>query len=195
MQALSALTELDAVNIMLSTIGESPVSSLSASESTVDVSLSRQILREVTIQVQETGWHFNSEVSWPMTPTADTGEIQIPANCVQMDSSGADAMLDVAVRGTRLYNRTARTFTFTKAITVDMILLLDFTDIPQAARHYITIRAARVFQQRMVGSDTLGAFTEKDELRARAALKKLDANTADYNILTGSWSVARILTR
>ena len=195
MQALSALTELDAVNIMLSTIGESPVSSLSASESTVDVSLSRQILREVTIQVQETGWHFNSEVNWPMTPTADTGEIQIPANCVQMDSSGADAMLDVAVRGTRLYNRTARTFTFTKAITVDMILLLDFTDIPQAARHYITIRAARVFQQRMVGSDTLGAFTEKDELRARAALKKLDANTADYNILTGSWSVARILTR
>ena len=180
---------------MLSTIGESPVSSLSASESTVDVSLSRQILREVTIQVQETGWHFNSEVNWPMTPTADTGEIQIPANCVQMDSSGADAMLDVAVRGTRLYNRTARTFTFTKAITVDMILLLDFTDIPQAARHYTTIRAARVFQQRMVGSDTLGAFTEKDELRARAALKKLDANTADYNILTGSWSVARILTR
>lgn len=195
MQTLSALTELDSINIMLSTIGESPVSSLSADESTVDVSLARQILREVTIQVQETGWHFNTEVNWLMAPTAITGEILIPANCVQIDTSGPDASLDVAMRGSRLYDRVAHSYSFTKPIAVDMILLLDFTDIPQAARHYITIRAARVLQQRMVGSDQLGAFTEKDELRARAALKKLDANTADYNILKDSWSVARVLTR
>jgi hypothetical protein len=194
MQTLSPLTELDAVNIMLSTIGESPVSSLAADASTVDVSLARQILREVTIQVQETGWHFNTEIGWVMAPTAE-GEILIPANCVQIDSSGTSAALDVAMRGNRLYDRVNHTFVFTTSVTVDMIILLDFSEIPQAARHYTTIRAARVFQQRIVGSDALSSYTEKDELRARAALKKLDSNTADYNILSGSWSVARVLTR
>ena len=189
------MTELDAVNIMLSTIGESPVSSLSAEQSTVDVALSRQILREVAIQVQETGWHFNTEIKWQLSPTADTQEIIVPANCVQIDTSGPDVNVDVTMRGNRLYDKVNHTFSFTKALCVDMILLLDFTDIPQAARHYISIRAARVFQQRMVGSDTLGGFTLRDEALARAALKKLDSNTADYNILSGSWSVARVLTR
>lgn len=195
MQTLSPLTELDAVNIMLSTIGESPISSLSADQSTVDVSLSRQILREVTTQVLESGWQFNTEINWVMQPTSDTGEIFIPANCIQIDTSGPDINVDVAQRGNRLYDRINHTFSFTKSLTVDMIILLDFSDLPQAARHYITIRASRVFQQRMVGSDSLGAVTEKDEMRARAALKKLDANNADYNILSGSWSVARTLAR
>lgn len=195
MQTLSSMTELEAVNIMLTTIGESPVNSLSGSESTVDVALATQILREVTVQVQETGWQFNTELNWVMPPVAGTGEIYIPANCVQIDSSGPDANLDVAMRGNRLYDRTGHTFSFTKPVTVDMVLLLDFLEIPQAARHYISIRASRVFQQRMVGSDTLAAFTAKDELIARSALKKLDSNNADYNILSGSWSVARTLSR
>lgn len=194
MQTLSALTELDSVNIMLSTIGESPVSSLTGSETTVDVSLARQILRETTVQVQATGWHFNTEKEWLM-PVGVNGTIAIPANCVQIDSSGKDTHLDVAQRGGRLYNKTAHTNVFTNSVCVDMILLLDFTDLPQVARNYIAIRAARVFQQRMVGADSLSAYTEKDEAKALAALKRLDSNNADYNILTGSWSVARILTR
>lgn len=194
MQALAALTELDSVNIMLSTIGESPVSSLSSSETTVDVSLARQILREITIQVQATGWHFNTEKEWLLPPNTE-GIISIPANCVQIDSSGKDASLDVAQRGGQLYSRTAHTNIFTDSVCVDMIILLEFTDLPQAARNYIAIRAARVFQQRMIGSESLAAYTDRDEAKARAALKKLDANNADYNILTDSWSVARVLAR
>ena len=143
----------------------------------------------------EEGWHFNTEIDWKLIPSSDTGEIFIPANCIQVDTSGASTLTDVAARGNRLYDRVNHTYTFTAPITVQMVILLDFTDLPQAARHYISIRAARVFQQRMVGSETLGGFTEKDEARARASVRKLDANTADYNILTGSWSVARVLQR
>jgi hypothetical protein len=195
MQTLAPLTELESINIMLSTIGESPISSLSADQSTVDVGIAQSVLREVSVQVQEEGWQFNTEINWVMSPVQGTGEIQIPLNCIQIDTVGPDVHVDVAMRGQRLYDRLNHTFAFTKSLTVDMIILLEFTDMPQAARHYITVRAARVFQQRVVGSDTLGSFTEKDELRARAALKKLDSNNADYNILSGSWSVARILTR
>ena len=195
MQTPAPLTELEAINIMLSTIGEAPVSSLSADQSTVDVGIAQSVLREVSIQVQEEGWQFNTEINWPLTPVTGSGEIQIPANCIQIDTVGVDRDVDVAQRGQRLYDRINHTFAFTKPLTVDMVLLLDFTDLPQAARHYINVRAARVFQQRVVGSDTLGSFTKLDEALARAALKKLDSNNADYNILSGSWSVARTLTR
>lgn len=195
MQTLAPLTELEAINIMLSTIGESPINSLSASQTTVDVGIAQSVLREVSIQVLEEGWQFNTEINWVLPLVAGTGELQIPLNCIQIDTVGNDVNVDVAMRGQRLYDRTNHTFVFEKSLTVDMVILLDFMDMPQAARHYITVRSARVFQQRVVGSDTLGAFTKLDEALARAALKKLDSNNADYNILSGSWSVARVLTR
>lgn len=195
MQTLVPTTELEAVNIMLGTIGESPVSSLSNEESMVDVAMARQTLRETARLVQTSGWHFNSEVNWPMVPSADTSEIFIPANCIQLDASGSSTGCDVVARGTRLYDREKRSYKFTGTLTVDMVILLPFDDMPEACRYYVAVRAARVFQQRMVGSDSLATFSERDELRALAAFKKMDANNADYNILSGSWSVARILRR
>lgn len=194
MQDLGNTTELDSVNIMLSDIGESPISSLTAEQNSVDVVVALQILREITIQVQKTGWHFNTEVQWELSPSA-SGEIFVPSNCVQMDTSGNSASFDLTVRGGRVYDRLNHTYLFTGSITVDMVVLLPFDQIPEAARHYITIRAARVFQQRVLGSVILGSFTQRDEAVARAGLHKMDANTADYNILSGSWSVARVLQR
>jgi len=194
MQAPSALTELDAVNIMLSTIGEAPVSSLAKDQSTVDLAMSRQVLREISLVVLTEGWHFNTEVKLVMTP-AMSGEILVPLNCLQVDTTGPSAGIDVALRGARLYDRLNHTYLFSVPVTVDMVVLLAFDEMPQAARHYIAIRAARVFQQRMVGSEALAGLTERDEVRAKAVLKRFDANTGDYNILSGSWSVARTLAR
>ena len=101
----------------------------------------------------------------------------------------------MAIRGNRLYDRNGKTYTFTEPLKADLTTLLEFSDLPQAARHYITIRAARVFQQRVVGSDTLGNFTEKDEARALRAMRRYEARTADYNILTSNYSVMRTIDR
>lgn len=193
--ALTLTSELDAVNIMLGTIGESPISSLDASTGVADAVIARQVLSEVAVQVQEEGWHFNVEENFVLTPSTDTGNVYLPANCLEADTTGDDRLMDVAMRGRRLYDRTNHTFVFTKSIKANLVLMLEFDDLPQAARHYITVRAARVFQQRVVGSDTLGTFTERDEVRARAALKRFEAKTADYNILTSNYSVMRVLDR
>jgi len=193
--ALTLTSELDAVNIMLGTIGESPISSLDASTGVADAVIARQILSEIAVQVQEEGWHFNVEENFVLTPSTDTGNIFLPANCLEADSTGDDKLLDLAMRGRRLYDRTNHTFVFTKSIKANLVLMLEFDDLPQAARHYITVRAARVFQQRVVGSELLGTFTERDELMARAALKRFEAKTADYNILTSNYSVMRVLDR
>ena len=188
-------TELEAINIMLSTIGEAPVNSLYEVHGVVDAVVTKSVLKEVSTAVQEEGWHFNIEKNFTLTPDFVNKEITIPSDCIQCDASGQDSERDVCVRGTRLYDRGNHTYIFDCPVTVDMVLVLPFEELPQAARHYITIRAARVYQQRVVGSETLGNFTEKDEVRARVGLRKFEADTADYNILKGNWSVTRILDR
>lgn len=192
--ALTRTTELDAVNVMLGTIGESPINSLDASSGVADASIARQILKEVAVQVQEEGWHFNTETNFTLTPT-NTGEIFVSPNMIEVDTMDDDREVDVAIRGNRLYDRTNQTYSFSKTLKCRVVLLLEFDELPQAARHYVMIRAARVFQQRVLGSETLNGFTENDESRARLSLKRYDAQTADYNILTGNYGVMRIIDR
>jgi hypothetical protein len=194
--ALSMTSELDAVNIMLGTIGESPINSLDAATGVVDAVTARAILSEVSVQVQEEGWHFNTEYEFILTPSLDTKEIYIPANTIEVDASEYDRNnIDVAIRGNRLYDRKNKTFQFQQDIKADLTILLEFNELPQAARHYITVRAARVFQQRVIGSDTLGSFTERDEARALRSMRRYESKTADYNILTGNYSVMRTIDR
>lgn len=190
---LQKTTELDAINIMLGTIGESPINSLESASGVSDAVIARQILNEVLIQTQEEGWHFNVESNFVLEPAYPSKEIFVPSNCIEVDAE--DILIDVAIRGNRLYDRINHTFAFEKSLKCNIVLLLPFEDLPQAARHYVTVRAARVFQQRVVGSQLLGAFSEKDELRARVSLRRYDTKTADYNILTGNYSVMRVLDR
>lgn len=192
--ALSMTTELDAVNIMLGTIGESPINSLDAATGVVDAVTARSILAEVSVQVQEEGWHFNTDYEFDLTPAND-GFIYVPGNAIEVDSSPYSRDYDVAIRGNRLYDRTNKTYTFTEPLKADLTILLEFNELPQAARHYITVRAARVFQNRVVGSQILQAFTAQDEALALRAMKRYEARTADYNILTSNYGVMRTIDR
>ena len=192
--ALSMTTELDAVNIMLGTIGESPINSLDAATGVVDAVTARSILAEVSVQVQEEGWHFNTDYEFDLTPDT-SGFIYVPSNAIEVDTSPYSRDYDVAIRGNKLYDRGNKTYVFTQPLKADLTILLEFNELPQAARHYITIRAARVFQQRVVGSDTLNGFTQQDEARALRAMRRYEARTADYNILTSNYSVMRVIDR
>ena len=192
--ALTMTTELDAVNIMLGTIGESPINSLDAATGVVDAVTARSILSEVSVQVQEEGWHFNTDYEFVLTPATD-GFIYIPGNAIEVDTSAYSRDYDVAIRGNRLYDRGNRTYTFTEDLKCDLTILLEFNELPQAARHYITVRSARVFQERVVGSQILSGFTQQDEARALRAMRRYEAKTADYNILTSNYTVMRAIDR
>jgi hypothetical protein len=192
---LTPTTELEAINTILSVIGESPISSTSEISSVADAVTAQSILSEVSRQVQTKGWHFNTDKEITLSPDTYSGEIIVPTNCLRVDSSGADREVDVVHRGTKLYDRTKHTYKIAKQIVVDMVVLLPFTELPQAARHYITIKAARVFQSRTVGSEALYQFTAADERDALIDLKKAEGVTGDYNILTGNPTVFRSLRR
>jgi hypothetical protein len=102
--------------------------------------------------------------------------------------------MDITIRGNKVYNRKDHTFTFSKAISVDMVVLLEWDDLPEPARQYIVSRASREFQRRVVGSGQLDQFNADDELRLLIALQDFDGATADYNMLDGGFS-ANILWR
>jgi hypothetical protein len=185
------LTELEAVNVMLSVIGEAPVNTLEGA-ATVDVIQAKAILSQVSREVQSVGWHFNTEREYPLLPDVN-GEIILASNMVLVDAD-TEPDVDVAQRGNKLYDRKNHTFQFKKTLKAEVIYLLGFEDLPQVARQFIVIRAARIFQDRMVGSDTLHGFSAEDEKKALADLKELEGDTGDYSIFD-HWDVARTLWR
>lgn len=189
----SPTTALEAVNIMLGTIGESPVNSLE-NEQVVDAVVARDVLAEISREMQSEGWAFNIEKNYPLSRDLD-GKIEVPINCIKVDFVRPPAGMDPVLRGSRLYDRQNHTYTFKQNVKAEVILLLPFNELPESARRYATIRAARVFADRMVGSDAIHSYTEMDEARARATLVAYESDTGDANILTGDSEFARSFQR
>jgi len=191
---LAPATDLEAVNSILASIGESPVSTLEDT-GVVDAAMALRTLREVNREVQGRGWHFNMDEDYPLAPTFPEGVIEVPRNSIRTEPSDPTARLDFTVRGRKLYDKRHHTYQFKETVKVKIVTLLPFEDIPQFARNYISIRAGRIFQQNTVGSPELSSFQNVDEARALVQLKEAEAETADYNILTGNQAVAGVLIR
>ena len=177
-------THLEAVNTMLSTIGEAPVNSLTGSLPT-DASMAKNILDEVNREVQSGGWKFNT--SYKATLSRDTNNKIPVANDVMhielnplLESKSSN---DPVIRGSFLYNLAKETFIFDKDFeNVQIVHLLDFEQIPEQARRYITIRASRIFHDRTLGANALHRFSRQDELVSLSILKQSEASVADHSI-------------
>ncbi len=192
-------TELEAVNIMLSNIGESPVNTLD-DDNVVDATIAQTILKSISREVQSLGWHFNTDVGYTITKDSDN-KFPLPANTARIDTvdtatttSGTD--FDVTQRGKFLYDRKNHTYNIdTDSVSVDIVVLLDFEDLPETARRYVTMRAARIFQERHLGATELSQFNAVDEARALAAMRNDEVWQSDANMITGSATPRSIVTR
>lgn len=190
---ITTTTKLQAVNTMLATIGTAPVNTLSGTNS-ADVAMASQTLDEVSLAVQSKGWHWNTEVK-ELSPDSITGQIVVGNNVVMCDVDFPDnGDLDIVLRNTKLYDRAAQTSVFTKALRAKTITALEWEDIPQAARSYIMIRASRIFQDRVVGSEKHHSFTLRDELTALQNLRRLEGETGDHTIFD-NYDVYRVIDR
>jgi len=186
--------ELGAVNGMLSLIGMAPLNTLSGTN-TADVSAARNKLSEISVRVQSKGWWFNREYDYPLNFNVGDGEITLASTIVDVDLDTTQySDVDVVQRGTRLYDRKNRTYVFTKNLKADVTILLPFDELPEQARTYIYIRAARIFQQSTVGSTERDGFSQEDEYDALSDFRAKDMENADHNIFN-HYDVARTLDR
>ena len=177
-------THLEAINTMLSTIGEAPVNSLTGSLPT-DASMAKNILDEVNREVQSGGWKFNT--SYKATLSRDTNnKIPVANDVMHIELNPlleAKSSNDPVIRGSFLYNLAKETFIFDKDFeNVQIVHLLDFEQIPEQARRYITIRASRIFHDRTLGANALHRFSRQDELVSLSILKQSEASVADHSI-------------
>ncbi len=185
-----ASTELDAINTMLTTIGESPVNSVNAS--TADTRIAQLILQEVDRATQIKGWNWNTEKDVPLTRNG-SNQIVLSANVVRVDVSRSEyPSVEVVQRGNKLWDKKNKTFTFTADLKGEVVYLLPFTDLPEQARYYIVVRSARLFQQRMIGDSTGSAFSAEEETTAYMALNDSEDETADHNIFN-NYDVAKVI--
>ncbi len=180
----SPTTELEAVNILLSTIGEAPVNNLTSG--LVDAETAQTILNNVSRDVQSHGWNFNTE---PDTEIAadSSGNVNLPTNVVRADLAQSQRKYrssknEYVQRGAKMYDKVKHTYNIAKTLKLDVVVLLAFTDLPEVARRYITIRAARIFQERVVGSEKLSTMNRNDEAQALYALQEMEGDNGDYNI-------------
>jgi len=78
-----ASTELDAVNSILMSVGESPVNTITNVQSP-EVVIAKNTLRQVCREVLSEGWVFNTEKQYPIVLDANRHCI-IPNNVLQID--------------------------------------------------------------------------------------------------------------
>jgi len=189
-------TKLEAVNSMLSTIGEAPVNSLTSG--LVDAETAETILNEVSRSVQAHGWNFNSEPDY--TVAADTsGNVVLPTEIIRADLANSETKYrsskqEYVQRGSKMYDKIKHSFNIGKALKLDVVVLLDFEVCPEVARRYIAVKAARIFQERVVGSDSLSAMNRNDEQEALFALQEMEGDNGDYNIFD-DYGTASVLSR
>lgn len=172
-------TELQAVNAILRAIGEAPVDTLD-DQDLVDAYMAHDTLREVTREVLSMGWAINEVHEYELKPDNDN-EIPLPSTLLWLSAKGSQYGGQVVPRGKRLYNSVKGTYKFDGKVKVYAVFMLDWDEIPEPFRRFITMRAARRFAQQVLGSNTVVEFAQADESNAMIECEQMDAEMRNYS--------------
>ena len=102
-------TELSAVNSILGSIGQSPITSLDFTNQ--EISFIFNLLKESNVDVQNEGWVYNREEHVEFQPDANTGNIIVPVDILRIDITNGyqDRFFDLVKRNGKLYDKIMHT--------------------------------------------------------------------------------------
>ncbi len=186
MSTLSSLvffdTELSAVNSILGSIGQAPLSSLEFENP--ETAFVYQIFTDTVIDVLAEGWSFNSHYNLELVPDDDK-HVSIPANFLRVDSfnNQRDRTLDLIVNEGRLWDKLAQTDEFDESIYVDYVYGTEWSDIPVVFRRYIVARASVRAATQLVTNKELVTLLASQESYLRASCMEYECNQGTYSYL------------
>lgn len=183
---LTPTTELEAVNAILASIGEAPVTQID--DSFTDAYLAQQALRSIIRAEQNKGFTFNTEKEMVLTPDSN-GYIWLPENTLSFLQVEDKTIVQ---RGRRLYSTTLHSYVFTESITADLVVGLIFDELPEALRHYAATRAGRMFQNKLAPDRVVNQISADDETRAHAAWMNVEAEVGNYNANSSNALLTRL---
>ena len=179
----NATQELPAINQILSSCGQAPVTTLD--ETNPDVAIAYDTLLQVSKEVQSEGWTFNTEYHYQMVRDA-SNEIAIPNNILQikLTENSANAEFDCIRRGGKLYDRQHHTYDLSEIpgtnVECDIIWEFDWVDLPQPVQDFITGRAATLVSQRIVGDSTQYQMLQQQEAYARSRALEYETQQGQF---------------
>ena len=176
---ITPATELDAVNEIIGAIGESPVNTLE-NVMNVDVLSAQRILGNINRQQQSRGWSFNIQENYVLNPDELSYKIRWSDDFLYLKGANNEKYCK---SGDFLKDLTNNTTTFMSPISVTVILLVPFEEMPEAMRQFITAKAALTFQTRYLGDAALAQELKQDVVEAWQHLQEYEIDTNDYNLL------------
>ena len=175
------ISELDAVNSVLANIGQSPVNDLT--ENSVDIGLAVRHLSSVSRELQMRGWSFNTDSEYVLSPNPDN-KIDITDDMLAVDLDKVNyPEFDVVIRGSFLYNRYNRSYTFTADLKADITWLLAWQDLPPHAQNYIVVTSGIRLADDTEAGAASHKFGQEDQLHAWNAFKSQEIDTNDANLV------------
>ena len=181
-------TELSAVNAILGSIGQSPISGLDFANP--EVSFVYNILKECNQDVQSEGWMFNIEYHIKETVNSTDNKIVIENDVTSIDMTDAwDKTRDFVRRKDstdgiwKMYDRVNHTFEFPDDdyFYVNKVRLLAFEDIPAPFQRYIIYKASGRAAVQLVSNPGLQRMLSTFEGQSRAACLEYECQQGDHS--------------
>lgn len=175
-------TELSAVNSILGSIGQSPITSLTGGAlQNPEIGFIHNLLTETNKNVQGEGWHFNKEDHVLRSPDVN-GHFLIPADYLRYDvhEGLSDKNRDVVRKNGKLYDNVQHTDVFTGDLYFDITYLLAFQDVPPTIQRYIIARASVRAATQLVSNPDLVKLLQLEETQTKAAALEYDCEQGDH---------------
>ena len=156
----NAAQELPAINEILASVGQAPVTTLD--QTNPDVAIAYDTLLNVSREVQAEGWTFNTEEWVKFTPDNDD-QIEIPNNVIQIDLHDevddeyeAIRRVDTTDGKVKLYDKVNHTYTWdstkwSSGVRCNVVYHHDWVNLPRPIQDYIVARSAALVSSRIVG--------------------------------------------
>ena len=205
------MTKLEAVNDMLLSIGETPVQSLSSGLQ--DAAIAEAVLDKSNRQIQMKGWQANTRRNVILTKNA-SNQFALGLDTLKVDtvnprytraqntpspSGYINVMMKRSVDDSKflLYDidNDTEVWTSETSLTVDIVQLLDFANLPPALQVYIMKDAGHRYQKGLVSSQVLFEFTREDVGQAMIDAIQEDLENDDTNMFRDNKSSHNIVYR
>tara|TARA_R110002153_G_scaffold232478_1_gene385784 strand:- start:198 stop:767 length:570 start_codon:yes stop_codon:yes gene_type:complete len=175
---MAMLTELEAINQILSVTGDSPISSINSTYEQAVVA--RRILLEISKEKQAKGYWFNEVDEFLILKDSD-GEINLPSETIRCDVPRDSG--DLVQRGLKLFNKKLNTYNIGCDVSVNLVSELSWALLPQSFRQIVVAYASLRYNTEYFGSPELNMNIQNDILAKNLLLQKEDIDNRDLNML------------